>query len=109
MDEAERCHRLAILADGRLVALDCKFVLDDSGIKRQPDLQACGTPEPLTALEERGRDLGRSVVAQDLVGARIGDVQVAVGPERDAGSLGQTAATSRDELLDLLHYLTHLK
>ena len=27
---------LAVLSDGRLVALDCKFVLDDSGIKRQP-------------------------------------------------------------------------
>ena len=56
---------LAILSDGRLVALDCKFVLDDSGIKRQPDLQACGTPEPLTALEERGRDLGLRYIALD--------------------------------------------
>ena len=56
---------LAVLSDGRLVALDCKFVLDDSGIKRQPDLQACGTPEPLTALEERGRDLGLRYIALD--------------------------------------------
>ena len=56
---------LAVLSDGRLVALDCKFVLDDSGIKRQADLQACGTPEPLTALEERGRDLGLRYIALD--------------------------------------------
>jgi len=49
---------LAVLADGRLVALDCKFVLDDSGVKRQPELEGRGTPERLTALEERGRDLG---------------------------------------------------
>jgi succinyl-CoA synthetase beta subunit len=56
---------LAVLSDGRLVALDCKFVLDDSGIKRQPALQASGTPEPLTALEERGRDLGLRYIALD--------------------------------------------
>jgi len=56
---------LAVLSDGRLVALDCKFVLDDSGIKRQPALQASGSPEPLTALEERGRDLGLRYIALD--------------------------------------------
>ncbi len=56
---------LAVLSDGRLVALDCKFVLDDSGIKRQPALQASSTPEPLTALEERGRDLGLRYIALD--------------------------------------------
>lgn len=56
---------LAVLSDGRLVALDCKFVLDDSGIKRQPALQGSGTPEPLTDLEERGRDLGLRYIALD--------------------------------------------
>jgi succinyl-CoA synthetase beta subunit len=56
---------LAVLSDGRLVALDCKFVLDDSAIKRQPELQAAGTPERLTALEERGRDLGLRYIALD--------------------------------------------
>ena len=29
---------LAKLADGRLVALDCKFVLDDSGVQRRQEL-----------------------------------------------------------------------
>ena len=54
---------LAVLADGRLMALDCKFVLDDSGLKRQPELEGRGTPERLSALEERGRDLGLRYIA----------------------------------------------
>ena len=29
---------LALLADGRVVALDCKFVLDDAAVYRQPDI-----------------------------------------------------------------------
>ncbi len=56
---------LAVCADGRLIALDCKFVLDDSGIKRQPELEGRGTPERLTALEERGRDLGLRYIQLD--------------------------------------------
>jgi succinyl-CoA synthetase beta subunit len=56
---------LALLADGRLVALDCKFVLDDSGVKRQPELAGRGTPERLTALEARGRDLGLRYIELD--------------------------------------------
>jgi len=56
---------LAVLDDGRLVALDCKFVLDDSGVKRQPELEGRGTPERLTALEERGRDLGLRYIGLD--------------------------------------------
>ena len=42
------------LEDGRLVALDCKFVLDDSGIQRRQELAGTGSPETLTALEARG-------------------------------------------------------
>ena len=49
---------LARLADGRLVALDCKFVLDDSGIQRRDELARRGSPEALTELEARGQDLG---------------------------------------------------
>ncbi|NQV82947.1 MAG: acetate--CoA ligase family protein [Rhodospirillales bacterium] len=45
---------LAETADGGLVALDCKFVLDDSAIKRQVELAARGAPERLTELEKRG-------------------------------------------------------
>ena len=56
---------LAVLADGRLVALDCKFVLDDSAVARQADLAARGTPERLTPLEARGRDLGLRYIELD--------------------------------------------
>lgn len=41
---------------GAIVALDCKFVLDDSAIKRQSELAAQGTPDKLTALEKMGED-----------------------------------------------------
>ena len=37
---------LALLADGRVVALDCKFVLDDAAIYRQPEIAAGGAPAP---------------------------------------------------------------
>ncbi len=49
---------LAVAKDGRLMALDCKFAMDDSGVKRHQELAKKGTPEKLTGLEERGRDLG---------------------------------------------------
>ena len=47
---------LAETIDGRLVALDCKYVLDDSAIKRHEQLAQGGSPERLTALEQRGED-----------------------------------------------------
>ena len=56
---------LARLADGRLVALDCKFVLDDSGVSRREALAATGSPEPLTVLEQRARSLGLGYIELD--------------------------------------------
>ena len=56
---------LARLADGRLVALDCKFVLDDSGIQRRRELARSGSPETLTALEARARALGLRYIELD--------------------------------------------
>ena len=56
---------LGRLADGRLVALDCKFALDDSGIQRRPALTATGSPDPLTALEARGQALGLKYIELD--------------------------------------------
>jgi succinyl-CoA synthetase beta subunit len=47
---------LAQLADGRVVALDCKFVLDDSSLYRQADLADAGARELATALEQRGQE-----------------------------------------------------
>ena len=56
---------LARLADGRLVALDCKFTLDDSGVKRREALAEKGSPERLTGLEARGRALGLKYIELD--------------------------------------------
>ena len=56
---------LARLADGRLVALDCKFTLDDSGIRRQQELASRGSPDPLTPLEARGQALGLKYIELD--------------------------------------------
>ena len=56
---------LARLADGRLIALDCKFTLDDSGIQRRQELARAGSPEPLTALEARGQALGLRYIELD--------------------------------------------
>ena len=56
---------LARLSDGRLVALDCKFALDDSGIQRQEALAQAGSPDPPTALEARGQALGLKYIELD--------------------------------------------
>ena len=56
---------LARIEDGRLVALDCKFTLDDSGIKRREALAQNGTPERLTGLEARGQALGLKYIELD--------------------------------------------
>jgi succinyl-CoA synthetase beta subunit len=56
---------LARLADGRVLALDCKLTLDDSALVRRETLAARGTPDRLTDLEARGRDLGLKYIALD--------------------------------------------
>ena len=56
---------LAVTEAGGLVALDCKFALDDSGVKRQPDIAPRGTPERLTGLEARGQELGLRYIELD--------------------------------------------
>ena len=56
---------LALTGDGGLVALDCKFVMDDSGIKRREELAARGAPEKLTALEARGEAAGIKYIELD--------------------------------------------
>lgn len=48
---------LALLADGRVVPLDCKLTVDDAALYRQADIAGLGAKEPLSALEERGRAL----------------------------------------------------
>lgn len=49
---------LALTRDGKLLALDCKLSLDDSSSPRQSKLAERASPEPLTALEARGRAQG---------------------------------------------------
>ncbi len=63
--ELVEINPLAELADGRVVALDCKFVLDDAAIVRQPELVKQGAPEQLTDLERRGRAIGLRYIELD--------------------------------------------
>ncbi|MEX2450697.1 MAG: ADP-forming succinate--CoA ligase subunit beta [Rhodospirillales bacterium] len=56
---------LVITKDGAVIALDCKFTMDDSGLVRQPDLAPNGTPDKLTALEEKGKSLGLKYIELD--------------------------------------------
>ncbi|HZT26729.1 MAG TPA: ATP-grasp domain-containing protein [Pseudolabrys sp.] len=56
---------LALLADGRMVALDCKFVLDDAALYRQPELAAHGSPAAMTGLEQRGAQAGLKLIQLD--------------------------------------------
>lgn len=49
---------LTLTSDGRILALDCKFVLDDSSAPRHPALAATAAPEELTALEAEAKDAG---------------------------------------------------
>ncbi len=56
---------LIVTAGGEVMALDCKFVLDDSAIKRRDELAAKGAPEQMTALEQRGHDAGIKYIELD--------------------------------------------
>jgi succinyl-CoA synthetase beta subunit len=56
---------LALLADGRVLALDCKFVLDDAAVYRQPDIAKSGSPGAMTALEQRGAEAGLKLIQLD--------------------------------------------
>ncbi|WP_119681536.1 ADP-forming succinate--CoA ligase subunit beta [Indioceanicola profundi] len=55
--ELVEVNPLALLGDGRVVPVDCKLTLDDSALYRQAEIAPLGSPETLTDLEERGRDL----------------------------------------------------
>lgn len=56
---------LIVTGEGSIVALDCKFSLEDSGANRRAELAAQGAPEKLTALEARGKDLGLRYIELD--------------------------------------------
>ena len=61
---------LATTADGRLVALDCKFTMDESGAKRHEALATRAAPETYTELEARSHVHGLKYIELD------GDVAV---------------------------------
>ena len=56
---------LALTESGRLVALDCKLVLDDAAIPRRPELAALATPEPKTLLEAEAARHGLKFIELD--------------------------------------------
>lgn len=57
---------LIVARDGRVVALDCKFVMDDGAVVRRPDIARAGTPEKLTGLEASAKAAGLKYI--DLEG-----------------------------------------
>jgi succinyl-CoA synthetase beta subunit len=56
---------LALHDDGSVVALDCKFTLDDAAAFRQPALAAAAAPEKMTELESRGAAAGLKFIQLD--------------------------------------------
>ena len=63
--ELVEINPLVLTKDGRLVALDCKLSVDDSGVPRREALAKSGTPEKLTELELRGKALGLKFIELD--------------------------------------------
>ena len=63
--ELVEINPLALLKDGRVVALDCKFVLDDASAARQPELESVATPAKMTPLEEQGAANGLKFIQLD--------------------------------------------
>ena len=56
---------LALLGDGRVVALDCKLTIDDAAGFRQGDLSSFSAPEELTSLERDGLASGLRFIQLD--------------------------------------------
>jgi succinyl-CoA synthetase beta subunit len=63
--ELMEINPLVVTNDGRLIALDCKYSLDDSAIPRREKLSASGTPDKLTTLETRAKELGLKFIELD--------------------------------------------
>ena len=63
--ELVEVNPLAVTGAGGLMALDCKFTLEDSGAVRQPDLREKAAPEKLTPLEDQARSGGLKYIDLD--------------------------------------------
>ncbi len=55
--ELMEINPLAVTDAGGLIALDCKFTMDDSAIPRHAETAKSGTPDKLTGLEAKGKEL----------------------------------------------------
>ncbi|UTW52308.1 acetate--CoA ligase family protein [bacterium SCSIO 12827] len=55
--ELMEINPLAVTEAGGLIALDCKFTMDDSAIPRHAETAKSGTPDKLTGLEAKGKEL----------------------------------------------------
>ncbi len=63
--ELVEVNPLVVTDDDRLIALDCKFSMDDSAVPRQPEVAASGCPEKLSKLEARASELGLKYIELD--------------------------------------------
>lgn len=63
--ELMEINPLVVTKDGRLMALDCKFTLDDSGVARHGELAKQGAPAKLTKLEETAKAIGLNYIELD--------------------------------------------
>jgi succinyl-CoA synthetase beta subunit len=63
--ELVEINPLAILRGGKVVALDCKFVLDDASAARQPELVEVASPPKMTPLEQLGASHGLRFIQLD--------------------------------------------
>jgi len=63
--ELVEVNPLVVTHDDQIIALDCKFSMDDSAIVRQPEIAATGCPEKLSLLEARGVELGLKYIELD--------------------------------------------
>ena len=63
--ELVEINPLVVTTSGALSALDCKFVLDDSSIKRQATLAESGVPESLSPMEAEAKRLGFKYIELD--------------------------------------------
>ncbi len=63
--ELVEINPLVVTGSGDIVALDCKFTLEDSGAVRHAELREKAAPEKLTALEEQARMAGLKYIDLD--------------------------------------------
>lgn len=56
---------LVVTRHGDVVALDCKLVLDDAALARQPEIAGMGTPDRLTPLEAEAAEAGLKYIELD--------------------------------------------